>query len=54
MTKKGNIGDYKVSIDYHSLPITFKDAIAITLKLEMSYLWIDALCIVQDDLDSIS
>ena len=32
------------------LPKTFQDAIAITRKLEINYIWIDSLCIVQDDL----
>ncbi|KAJ1327434.1 HET domain-containing protein [Microdochium nivale] len=31
-----------------SLPRTFADAIAVTRKLAIAYLWIDSLCIVQD------
>ncbi len=31
-----------------SLPQSFRDAIAITRKLGLDYLWIDSLCIVQD------
>src|SRR5271170_8055968 len=37
-------------IPWSSLPETFQDAITITRKLGIQYLWIDALCIVQDDL----
>ena len=33
------------------LPKTFKDAIYITRKLGVNYLWIDALCIIQDSDD---
>ncbi|TLD28613.1 hypothetical protein PspLS_04269 [Pyricularia sp. CBS 133598] len=32
-----------------SLPATFQDAIAVTRELGVRYLWIDALCILQDD-----
>jgi hypothetical protein len=31
------------------LPKTFKDAVVITRKLRIQYLWIDSLCIIQDD-----
>ena len=34
-----------------ALPQTFQDALVLTLRLEQRYLWIDALCIVQDDAD---
>ncbi|KAE9376306.1 HET-domain-containing protein [Stipitochalara longipes BDJ] len=30
---------------------TFRDAVAITLRLGISYLWIDSLCIIQDSVD---
>ena len=33
------------------LPQTFRDAIQVAGKLGISYLWIDALCIIQDDQD---
>ncbi|KAL9607812.1 MAG: hypothetical protein Q9167_007306 [Letrouitia subvulpina] len=36
-------------IEFDRLPLTFRDAITITRALEVRYLWIDALCIVQDD-----
>ncbi|KAK5654255.1 hypothetical protein OQA88_7430 [Cercophora sp. LCS_1] len=34
-----------------SLPQTIKDAVAVMQSLGMTYLWIDALCILQDDAD---
>jgi hypothetical protein len=36
-------------ITWSSLPKTFQDAISITRALEIEYLWIDSLCIIQDD-----
>jgi hypothetical protein len=31
------------------MPQVFKDAITIAHKLDIQYLWIDSLCIIQDD-----
>lgn len=36
-------------IEWEALPKTFKDAVLVTRALEVRYLWIDSLCIVQDD-----
>ncbi|KAI1415585.1 heterokaryon incompatibility protein-domain-containing protein [Hypoxylon sp. FL1857] len=48
-TTKGNIEEYsKAGIAVHGMPQTFKDAIKIVRKLGIRYLWIDALCIIQD------
>ncbi|KAF2659825.1 HET-domain-containing protein [Lophiostoma macrostomum CBS 122681] len=33
------------------LPKTFRDAIVVTRKFQHRYLWIDSLCIIQDDVD---
>lgn len=38
-------------INLKDLPRTFRDAITITKRLGIRFLWIDALCIVQDDQD---
>ena len=35
---------------YEDLPRTFQDAIQITAALNIQYIWVDSLCIIQDDL----
>ncbi|KAL8848827.1 MAG: hypothetical protein Q9221_006166 [Calogaya cf. arnoldii] len=40
---------FEENIPFELLPKTFADAIHITLNLGVSYLWIDSLCICQDD-----
>ncbi|GME38379.1 het-domain-containing protein [Neofusicoccum parvum] len=37
-----------VSIPLASMPQTFRDAVTVTRKLNIRYLWIDSLCIIQD------
>jgi hypothetical protein len=37
------------SIPHHELPTTFKDALWFVRSLGLEYIWIDSLCIVQDD-----
>lgn len=39
---------WQSGIPIESLPKTFRDAVAITRALEVDYLWIDSLCILQD------
>ncbi|KAL8883719.1 MAG: hypothetical protein Q9192_007027, partial [Flavoplaca navasiana] len=39
------------NIEINDLPLTFQDAIIITRNLGYHYLWIDSLCIIQDDPD---
>lgn len=36
-------------IPFGGLPQTLKDAVAVTRSLGLGYLWVDSLCIVQDD-----
>lgn len=48
-TLKENIASHQEGIDQRALPQTFQDAITVTRYLEIQYLWIDSLCIVQDD-----
>ena len=38
-------------VPFSTIPKTFQDALAVTRLLRHRYLWIDALCIVQDDVD---
>lgn len=40
---------YRRSINLRSLPRTLVDAVQVARKLGQKYLWIDALCIIQDD-----
>jgi hypothetical protein len=48
-TTKDTLRKYSESIPVVDLPKTFIDAIEITRKLNIPFLWIDSLCIVQDD-----
>jgi len=52
-TTKNNIEARKSNIDIAILPKTFQDAIKITRYLGVRFLWIDTLCIVQDDAQDI-
>ncbi|KAH8204118.1 hypothetical protein TruAng_001670 [Truncatella angustata] len=36
-------------IAFETLPMTLRDAITVASKFDIKYLWIDALCIIQDD-----
>ncbi|KAF4497862.1 HET-domain containing protein [Fusarium agapanthi] len=47
-TVTANIKDMKRSIDINSLPIVFQQAIQIVRALNIEYVWIDSLCIIQD------
>ncbi|KAJ5745270.1 HET-domain-containing protein [Penicillium odoratum] len=40
---------FQLSISYEILPKTFQDAVVFTRKLGYRFLWIDSLCIIQDD-----
>ncbi|KAI0858191.1 hypothetical protein F4860DRAFT_505517 [Xylaria cubensis] len=46
---KSNIEELKQGIKIASLPRTFQDAVRIAYGLGLKYLWIDSLCIIQDD-----
>lgn len=43
--------DFSKSIPFDDLPQTFKDAMVITKRLGYSYIWIDSLCIIQDNIE---
>ncbi|KAH7086718.1 tol protein, partial [Paraphoma chrysanthemicola] len=45
------VGELKCGVARAHLPRTFQDAVDICGKLNIKFLWIDALCILQDNLD---
>jgi len=47
-TLKSNLSSHRHCINSSTLPQTFLDAVIITKKLGIPYLWIDSLCILQD------
>ncbi|KAF7898425.1 hypothetical protein EAF00_004871 [Botryotinia globosa] len=48
-TLKSNFAQHQRGIYLENLPRTFQDAIRIVRALKIQYLWIDTLCIIQDD-----
>ncbi|KAF4785891.1 hypothetical protein HER10_EVM0011151 [Colletotrichum scovillei] len=48
-TLKENIDVFRKRIDFGILPKSFQDAVKITRALGLRYLWIDSLCIIQND-----
>ncbi|KAI1618872.1 heterokaryon incompatibility protein-domain-containing protein [Exophiala viscosa] len=50
-TTLSNLGQQRRGIEFNRLPRTFQDAVTVTRMLGFRYLWIDALCIIQDDPD---
>ncbi|KUJ11207.1 HET-domain-containing protein [Mollisia scopiformis] len=48
---KNNIQTLSSKIPVHSLCGTFLDAVLVTIKLGYRYVWIDSMCIIQDDED---
>jgi heterokaryon incompatibility protein (HET) len=49
VTMKTNLENHMNGILISSLPRTLQDAIKVTRAVKVPYLWIDALCIIQDD-----
>jgi len=48
---RDNIEALKRSINAENLPPTFRDAVTVCRQLGIGYLWIDSLCIIQEDKD---
>ena len=50
-TKQSTLEQFKVEVPWDELTKTFKDAVDICRRLNIDYLWIDSLCILQDSVD---
>ncbi|KAF2460082.1 heterokaryon incompatibility protein-domain-containing protein [Lineolata rhizophorae] len=50
-TLRSNLSQHQSRIHLSTLPKTFADAVVLCRRLDIPYLWIDSLCIVQDDAD---
>ena len=48
-TTRSTISARKQGIEFAEMPKTFKDAVTVTRRLKIRFLWIDSLCICQDD-----
>lgn len=51
VSKKATIDERKRNIPFGSMAKTFQDAVSISRKLGIRYIWIDSFCIIQDDAD---
>jgi hypothetical protein len=50
-TTRSNFSSFKHHIPWIDLTRTFQDAVSFTRKLGLAYLWIDSLCIIQNEPD---
>jgi hypothetical protein len=50
-TTKATLAAHKTRINFDDLPKSFRDAIQLTRLLGIRFLWIDSICICQDDSD---
>ncbi|KAL7941158.1 heterokaryon incompatibility domain-containing protein [Trichoderma barbatum] len=50
-TTTATLDSHKQEIPWSSLPLMFQDTVAYVRRLGISLLWIDSLCIIQDDKD---
>lgn len=48
-----NLANFTSCIQTSRWPSTFKDAISIAQQLEIHYIWIDSICIIQDEKESL-
>ncbi|KAF2030657.1 hypothetical protein EK21DRAFT_64977, partial [Setomelanomma holmii] len=49
LTTRENVEKRKAGFSLESLPATFRDAVLATRSLDIPYLWIDSICILQGD-----
>ena len=50
-TRTANLAQMLQGMSWSSLPDVYQDAIRVCHRLRLEYLWIDSLCIIQDDKD---
>ena len=50
-TTTQNLGHRETAFNIRDLPQTIQDTITICKRLGLSYLWVDSICIIQDDLE---
>jgi hypothetical protein len=50
-TTKSNLEQHKLGIDWETIPSVIQDAITVAANVDQRFIWVDALCIVQDSLD---
>ena len=50
VTERNSIESHKKGISFQDLPKTFQDAVILTKDIGLRYVWIDSLCIIQDDI----
>ncbi|KAI1499800.1 HET-domain-containing protein [Biscogniauxia marginata] len=50
MTTTQTLLSYSDEIPWMLIPATFRDAITVARRLEVEYIWIDSLCIIQDSM----
>jgi hypothetical protein len=48
-TENRSLEQHKQGISWNILPRTFQDAITFARRIDVRYIWIDSLCIIQDD-----
>ncbi|MCJ1350539.1 MAG: hypothetical protein MMC33_000520 [Icmadophila ericetorum] len=51
ITSLASFNKHVQNIRYSHLPQTFRNAIEVTRRLDVEYLWIDSLCIIQDSME---
>ncbi|KAK0666960.1 heterokaryon incompatibility protein-domain-containing protein [Cercophora samala] len=47
--RKASLVDGRFAFKFQDLPVVIREAVAVARSLSLGYLWVDALCILQDD-----